>query len=102
MPKVWTPLTVRVAVTVQASHRGFHKDFSWLSVLSGRRGIPPACDESTSPSTRWRLQYDVYEYFLPENDLSERSLFRGIQAVADVQGMIMNGKRVGTKNLIIF
>ncbi|XP_074554941.1 transmembrane 7 superfamily member 3 [Halichoeres trimaculatus] len=57
---------------------------------------PPPCDESTEPSTRWRLQYDVYQYFLPENDLSERSLFRGIQEVADVHGMVQNGKRVMT------
>uniref|UniRef100_A0A3Q3W9D0 TM7S3/TM198-like domain-containing protein n=1 Tax=Mola mola TaxID=94237 RepID=A0A3Q3W9D0_MOLML len=64
--------------------------------LGYERGSPPACDESKSANTRWRLQYDIYEYFLPENDLSERSLFRGIQAVADVQGMIKNGKRVMT------
>lgn len=57
---------------------------------------PPPCDESTEPSTRWRLQYDVYQYFLPENDQSERTLFRGIQQVADVHGMVENGKRVMT------
>ncbi|CAJ1054248.1 transmembrane 7 superfamily member 3 [Xyrichtys novacula] len=57
---------------------------------------PPPCDESTLPTTRWRLQYDVYQYFLPENDLSERSLFRGIQEVAEVNGMMANGKRVMT------
>ncbi|XP_060886245.1 transmembrane 7 superfamily member 3 [Labrus mixtus] len=57
---------------------------------------PPACDESIEPSTRWRLQYDIYQYFLPENDLSERSLFRSIQDVADVRGMTQNGRRVMT------
>ncbi|XP_020507363.2 transmembrane 7 superfamily member 3 [Labrus bergylta] len=57
---------------------------------------PPACDESIEPNTRWRLQYDIYQYFLPENDLSERSLFRSIQDVADVRGMTLNGKRVMT------
>ncbi|TKS91093.1 Transmembrane 7 superfamily member 3 [Collichthys lucidus] len=65
--------------------------------LGYERGeTPPVCDESTGTNTRWRLQYDVYQYFLPENDLSERSLFSGIQAVADIQGMMVNGKRVMT------
>lgn len=65
--------------------------------LGYERGAdPPPCDESTAPTTRWRLQYDVYQYFLPENDLSERSLFRSIQEVADVNGMIAHGKRVMT------
>uniref|UniRef100_A0A671W2C4 Transmembrane 7 superfamily member 3 n=1 Tax=Sparus aurata TaxID=8175 RepID=A0A671W2C4_SPAAU len=59
-----------------------------------RGETPPACDQSTATNTRWRLQYDVYQYFLPENDLSERSLFSAIQAVADIQGMMANGKWV--------
>nr|XP_046235335.1 transmembrane 7 superfamily member 3 [Scatophagus argus] len=61
-----------------------------------RGGTPPVCDESTGSSTRWRLQYDIYQHFLLENDLSQRSLFSGIQAVADVRGMMENGKRVMT------
>ncbi|KAF6722555.1 Transmembrane 7 superfamily member 3 [Oryzias melastigma] len=65
--------------------------------LGYERGqTPPACDESTDTNTRWRLQYDVYQYFLPENDLSESSLFSGLQAVADVQQMTAIGKRVMT------
>ncbi|XP_038594304.1 transmembrane 7 superfamily member 3 isoform X2 [Micropterus salmoides] len=61
-----------------------------------RGETPPACDTSTETNTRWRLQYDIYQYFLPENDLSERSLFSGIQAVADTKGMMENGKQVMT------
>ncbi|XP_049422218.1 transmembrane 7 superfamily member 3 [Epinephelus fuscoguttatus] len=65
--------------------------------LGYERGeAPPACDKSTDTNTRWRLRYDIYQYFLPENDLSERSLFSGIQAVADIRGMMENGKRVMT------
>ncbi|XP_030575705.1 transmembrane 7 superfamily member 3 [Archocentrus centrarchus] len=72
-----------------------------------RGGVPPACDQSTGTETRWRLQYDVYQYFLPENDLSERSLFSGFQAVADEQGVMGNGRRVATlkstdKSLMVF
>ncbi|KAM9705225.1 transmembrane 7 superfamily member 3 [Menidia menidia] len=51
-----------------------------------RGQAPPPCDELTGGDTRWRLQYDVYQYFLPESDLSERSLFAGFQAVSSSQG----------------
>ncbi|XP_026182453.1 transmembrane 7 superfamily member 3 isoform X2 [Mastacembelus armatus] len=61
-----------------------------------RGGPPPACDQSTGTTTRWRLQYDVYQYFLPENDLSEHTLFSSIQAMADIRGVMENGKRVMT------
>ncbi|XP_068162968.1 transmembrane 7 superfamily member 3 [Antennarius striatus] len=65
--------------------------------LGYERGqTPPACDQSTDRNTRWRLNYDIYQYFLPENDLSERSLFSGIQAVADIRGMMENGRQVMT------
>ncbi|KAG7234820.1 hypothetical protein INR49_003881 [Caranx melampygus] len=70
--------------------------FAPANVGYARGETPPACDESTGTNTRWRLQYDVYQYFLPENDLSERSLFSGFQAVADIQGMMDNGKHVMT------
>ncbi|XP_049617658.1 transmembrane 7 superfamily member 3 [Syngnathus scovelli] len=61
-----------------------------------RGGTPPSCDTSTGTETRWRLQYDVYQYFLPENDFSEPSLFRAVQAVADVDGMTESGKLIVT------
>lgn len=69
-----------------------------MLLLSVRDGAPPACSQSTGADTHWRLQYDIYQYFLPENDLSERSLFTGFQAVADKQGMMENGKRVCNVN----
>ncbi|CAG5926955.1 unnamed protein product [Menidia menidia] len=55
-----------------------------------RGQAPPPCDELTGGDTRWRLQYDVYQYFLPESDLSERSLFAGFQAVSSSQGRRVN------------
>ncbi|TSK13539.1 Transmembrane 7 superfamily member 3 [Bagarius yarrelli] len=61
------------------------------------RGVsPPACDVDTDSNTRWRLQYDVYQYFLPENDLSEQSLISGMETVARVQGMVENGRKLMT------
>uniref|UniRef100_A0A1A7YM81 Transmembrane 7 superfamily member 3 n=1 Tax=Iconisemion striatum TaxID=60296 RepID=A0A1A7YM81_9TELE len=70
--------------------------FAPANVGSERGQTPPACDETTGSDTRWRLQYDIYQHFLPENDLSERSLFSGFQAVADVRGLMASGRRVVT------
>lgn len=55
------------------------------------------CDVETDLNTRWRLQYDVYQYFLPENDLSEQSLISGMETVATVPGMVENGRKVRSK-----
>ena len=84
-------------IITEANFTDRQSDVSCLSLLSIRGETPLACDKSTESTTRWRLQYDIYQYFLPENDLSERSLFNGIHAVADVQGMMENGKRVGQR-----
>lgn len=59
------------------------------------RGVsPPLCDVETDLSSRWRLEYDVYQYFLPENDLSERSLLSGVETVAGAPSMLQNGRKV--------
>ncbi|XP_072311047.1 transmembrane 7 superfamily member 3 [Eucyclogobius newberryi] len=61
------------------------------------RGEPaPACDASSGPFSRWRLEYDVFQFFLPENDLSERSLFRALETVADTEGIVANGNKMLT------
>nr|XP_057934639.1 transmembrane 7 superfamily member 3 isoform X1 [Doryrhamphus excisus] len=61
-----------------------------------RGSARPSCDTSTGVSMQWRLQYDVYQHFLPERDFSERSLFHGFQTVADVAGVMENGKLMMT------
>ncbi|XP_017341134.1 transmembrane 7 superfamily member 3 isoform X2 [Ictalurus punctatus] len=61
------------------------------------RGVsPPLCDVETDLSSRWRLEYDVYQYFLPENDLSERSLLSGVETVAGAPSMLQNGRKLMT------
>ncbi|XP_013873888.1 transmembrane 7 superfamily member 3 isoform X2 [Austrofundulus limnaeus] len=70
--------------------------FAPANLGSERGQPPPVCDESTGSSTRWRLQYDVYQYFLPESDLSESSLFAGFKAMANTEGVAANGRRVMT------
>ncbi|XP_077091287.1 transmembrane 7 superfamily member 3 [Siphateles boraxobius] len=57
---------------------------------------PPACDVDTGSSTRWRLVYEVYQYFLPEGDLSEQSLISGMERVAIVQNLQDNSRKVVT------
>ncbi|XP_061770009.1 transmembrane 7 superfamily member 3 [Nerophis ophidion] len=61
-----------------------------------RGSAPPSCDTPTGLDMRWRLQYDIYQYFLPDTDLSELSLFRGLQAVADVDSVTENAKLILT------
>ncbi|KAJ8007139.1 hypothetical protein DPEC_G00114450 [Dallia pectoralis] len=61
-----------------------------------RGSDPPPCDTDMGENTRWRLKYDIYRYFLPENDLSERSLIASIQSVANGQSMRDHGARLMT------
>ncbi|KAM9228896.1 transmembrane 7 superfamily member 3 isoform 2-T2 [Dugong dugon] len=45
---------------------------------------PPPCDVGMSQDSRWRLRYDVYQYFLPENDLTEQVLLKHLQRMVEV------------------
>uniref|UniRef100_A0AAY4DCB7 TM7S3/TM198-like domain-containing protein n=1 Tax=Denticeps clupeoides TaxID=299321 RepID=A0AAY4DCB7_9TELE len=61
------------------------------------RGVaPPVCDEDTGPVAHWRLEYDIYQHFLPENDLSEQSLMIGVERVASTAGLEEHGKKLLT------
>lgn len=60
----------------------------------GRLEIPPACDVQTDSSTRWRLVYEVYQFFLPESDQSEQSLISSMERVANVQNVQDNSRKV--------
>ncbi|XP_078270989.1 transmembrane 7 superfamily member 3-like [Rhinoraja longicauda] len=63
--------------------------------LGTERGIvPPACDVETDGHTRWRLTYELYQYFLPENDLSDGSLSDGMSKMSSVQGIMANGRKI--------
>ncbi|XP_060770301.1 transmembrane 7 superfamily member 3 [Neoarius graeffei] len=70
--------------------------FAPANIGSARGASPPACDVETDLNNRWRLEYDVYQFFLPENDLSEQSLISGIKTVAWVTNMVENGRKVMT------
>ncbi|XP_075838389.1 transmembrane 7 superfamily member 3 [Microtus pennsylvanicus] len=57
---------------------------------------PPPCDVSTGQESRWRLQYEVYQYFLPEGDLTEASLLRHLQRMAQVPQVKASAVKVVT------
>ncbi|XP_059112349.1 transmembrane 7 superfamily member 3 isoform X3 [Peromyscus eremicus] len=61
-----------------------------------RGAEPPPCDVGTGQESRWRLQYDVYQYFLPEGDLTEASLLQHLQRMAQVPQVKASADKVVT------
>ncbi|XP_062448021.1 transmembrane 7 superfamily member 3 [Rhea pennata] len=61
-----------------------------------RGANPPSCDSGTDQNSRWRLHYDVYQYFLPENDLSEMVLMNHIRKMSEVHSIKANGIKMLT------
>uniref|UniRef100_A0A8D0HK11 Transmembrane 7 superfamily member 3 n=1 Tax=Sphenodon punctatus TaxID=8508 RepID=A0A8D0HK11_SPHPU len=65
--------------------------------LGYARGVdPPSCDSRISQDSRWRLHYDIYQYFLPENDLSEATLVSHLRKMTEVQSVRNNGIKMAT------
>ncbi|XP_060240482.1 transmembrane 7 superfamily member 3 isoform X2 [Meriones unguiculatus] len=61
-----------------------------------RAAAPPPCDVGTGQESRWRLRYDVYQYFLPEGDLTEASLLQYLQRMAQVPHVKASAAKVVT------
>ncbi|KAL4658472.1 transmembrane 7 superfamily member 3 [Arapaima gigas] len=59
-----------------------------------RGAVLPTCNVTRGPSAR--LEYDVYQYFLPEGDLSEQSLLNHIQAVTSMESVVAHSTRLMT------
>ncbi|XP_010593807.1 transmembrane 7 superfamily member 3 isoform X1 [Loxodonta africana] len=57
---------------------------------------PPPCDVGMGQDSRWRLRYDVYQYFLPENDLTEQVLLKHLQRMVEVPQVKANAVKVVT------
>ncbi|XP_069484191.1 transmembrane 7 superfamily member 3 isoform X2 [Ambystoma mexicanum] len=70
--------------------------FAPANLGSARGATPPLCDGNTGPDSRWRLQYDVYQYFLPENDLQEAAILSHMQKMSQVQPVMANGVKLVT------
>uniref|UniRef100_A0A6I8R4Y5 Transmembrane 7 superfamily member 3 n=1 Tax=Xenopus tropicalis TaxID=8364 RepID=A0A6I8R4Y5_XENTR len=61
-----------------------------------RGNNPPPCDVKLEQQTRWRLLYDVYQYFLPENNLNDTVLLAHLHRMSMVQPIISNGIKLLT------
>uniref|UniRef100_A0A8D0C1D0 Transmembrane 7 superfamily member 3 n=1 Tax=Salvator merianae TaxID=96440 RepID=A0A8D0C1D0_SALMN len=59
-----------------------------LGYMRGKN--PPSCDSGTIQNTRWRLHYDIYYYFLPENDFSEAAFVSHMKKMSEVQSIKAN------------
>ncbi|XP_025969908.1 transmembrane 7 superfamily member 3 isoform X2 [Dromaius novaehollandiae] len=73
-----------------------HIKFAPANLGYARGANPPSCDSGTGQNSRWRLLYDVYQYFLPENDLSEMVLMNHIRKMSEVHSIKANGIKVLT------
>ncbi|XP_065743638.1 transmembrane 7 superfamily member 3 [Phocoena phocoena] len=70
--------------------------FAPANLGHARGADAPPCDVKTGQDSRWRLQYDVYQYFLPENDLTEEALLRHLQRMAEVPQVQASALKVVT------
>lgn len=67
--------------------------FAPANVGYTRGAAQPTC-EATRQAPHRRLQYNVYQYFLPEGDLSEAVLFASLQKMAEVHQVEANGVKL--------
>lgn len=77
--------------------------FAFANVYYGRSGgkgdTAPPCDGNTITGKKpehYRLQYHIYVMFLPEGDLSEESLFEGVEKMAYPARIKNHGQEVST------
>ncbi|XP_060550888.1 transmembrane 7 superfamily member 3 isoform X1 [Pantherophis guttatus] len=73
-----------------------HIIFAPANLGYARGANPPSCDSETSLDSRWRLSYDVYQYFLPENDLSEATFVSHMRRMSEVQSIQAYGSKMMT------
>ncbi|XP_053320398.1 transmembrane 7 superfamily member 3 [Spea bombifrons] len=71
-------------------------EFAPANLGHARGQSAPACDVKTDLNSRWRLLYDVYQYFLPENNLNESTLLTHLRRMSMVQQVMANGMKLAT------
>ncbi|XP_041441743.1 transmembrane 7 superfamily member 3-like [Xenopus laevis] len=72
--------------------------FAPANLGSARGNNAPPCDIKREQETRWRLLYDIYQYFLPENNLSDTVLLAHLHRMSMVQAIMSNGIKLLTLN----
>ncbi|XP_062990324.1 transmembrane 7 superfamily member 3 [Elgaria multicarinata webbii] len=73
-----------------------HVKFAPANLGYMRGTDPPSCDSGTTQDARQQLYYDVYQYFLPENDLSEAAFVNHMRKMSEVQNIRANGVKMLT------
>ncbi|XP_060114113.1 transmembrane 7 superfamily member 3 [Heteronotia binoei] len=73
-----------------------HIKFAPANLGYPRGANPPSCDSGTDRDTRWRLYYDIYQHFLPENDMSEAAFVSHMRKMSAVQDIVVNGIKMMT------
>ncbi|XP_018411586.1 PREDICTED: transmembrane 7 superfamily member 3 [Nanorana parkeri] len=71
-------------------------EFAPANLGHARDATAGDCDTQMGQNTRWRLQYDVYQYFLPENNLNESTLIAHLQRMSTISQVSANGKKLAT------
>ncbi|KAG8543239.1 hypothetical protein GDO81_025140, partial [Engystomops pustulosus] len=70
--------------------------FAPANLGHAREETPAACDVQMGQGSRWRLQYDVYQYFLPENNLNDSDLLAHLQKMTLTPDITANGVKLAT------
>ncbi|MGH0116498.1 UNVERIFIED_CONTAM: hypothetical protein FKN15_009631 [Acipenser sinensis] len=70
--------------------------FAPANIGYARGQTAPSCNVSSGQTSRRRLEYDIYQYFLPESDLSEQVFIGHIQKMANIHEVVANGKKLMT------
>ncbi|XP_075711884.1 transmembrane 7 superfamily member 3 isoform X2 [Rhinoderma darwinii] len=70
--------------------------FAPANLGHAREGTAPPCDVQMGQESRWRLQYDIYQYFLPENNLNDSVLLAQLQKMALGPLITANGIKLAT------
>ncbi|XP_020653433.3 transmembrane 7 superfamily member 3 isoform X1 [Pogona vitticeps] len=73
-----------------------HIKFAPANLGYTRGTNPPLCDSGSSQDSRLRLYYDIYQYFLPENDLSEETFVSHMRKMSNVKHIRTNGIKIMT------
>ncbi|XP_023694003.1 transmembrane 7 superfamily member 3-like [Paramormyrops kingsleyae] len=71
-------------------------EFAPANVGVARGEDPLSCDAGQGSRSRWQLTYEVYQYFLPEGDLSEGALFDGLKVVDSVEAVRRHGSKMSS------
>lgn len=66
-------------------------DFEWANIGFARDVMPLSCESKTDQA---RLRYDIYAYYIGEEDLTELSFLKAIKNMADPEFIVKHAMKV--------